>query len=275
MVESNVISSCLERKIRLVYLTNQYNYKGEIGTTALSKNQLVRQIEFTEKNRLEMSRLIVDAKTNNQLVFLRRKLNNPKLKDISYMRKKITQVSKVDEILGIEGYVSKIYFDLLNNLLPNEFRSIKRSRRPAKDEINSLLNFGYTILYNEIISILLSFNLNPFIGFYHKDKLGHASLASDLMEEYRTHIIDSLIVKLLNKETIKKDMFYRNEDKFYLNKEGRQIFIIEYNKKMEEKNKYLTDRARTNREIIAYQTNKLYRAIEYGDLSVYRPIKIR
>ena len=48
-----------------------------------------------------------------------------------------------NQLLGIEGSLSRMYFKNLQIFLPEQFRFEKRSRRPATDYFNAALNYLY------------------------------------------------------------------------------------------------------------------------------------
>ena len=64
------------------------------------------------------------------------------LSTISRMEKKVEQAEIITEVMGYEGYASRIYFDLLNRVIKPEFRFNGRNRRPPRDPFNSLLNMS-------------------------------------------------------------------------------------------------------------------------------------
>ena len=51
----------------------------------------------------------------------------------------------------------------------------------------------------------------------------HPALASDLMDEWRAVIVDSMVLGLISHNEIKPEHFYSKDDKpgIYLNREGR------------------------------------------------------
>jgi CRISPR-associated protein Cas1 len=99
----------------------------------------------------------------------------------------------VDASIGFEGNAAKEYFKCLSKaILPEEFKFRGRSTRPPKDPFNSMLSFGYSIFYRNIIGAIERHGLHPYFAFMHKSKLGHASLASDLIEDLRAPLVDKL-----------------------------------------------------------------------------------
>ena len=66
------------------------------------------------------------------------------------------------------------------------------------DPFNSILSLGYSIILNEIYGKIEGKGLNPYFGILHKDREKHPTLASDLMEEWRAVLIDTLAMSMLN-----------------------------------------------------------------------------
>src|SRR5690606_41413496 len=82
-----------------------------------------------------------------------------------------------------------------------------RSRRPAKDPVNALLNYGYALLRAEITGALQAAGLDPYIGFLHRERYGRESLSFDLMEAFRSILVDNLVVKVINQGMIQPTDF--------------------------------------------------------------------
>jgi CRISPR-associated protein Cas1 len=75
-----------------------------------------------------------------------------------------------------------------------------RHRQPPTDPVNSLLSFGYTLLFNNILSLIIAEGLSPYFGNLHYGEKPKPYLAFDLMEEFRSLIVDPLVLKIINKE---------------------------------------------------------------------------
>lgn len=84
-----------------------------------------------------------------------------------------------------EAYFSRLYFKALNMLLPAGFRFQSRSRQPARDPFNAALNYGYGILYGVLEGQVKRVGLDPYVGFWHKEKDGNPVLVYDLIEPFR------------------------------------------------------------------------------------------
>ena len=139
---------------------------------------------------------------------------------------------------GHEGYCARQYFDLLSQLIPEKYKFSGRSRNPAKDKFNCMINYAYGILYSSIEKGCIIAGLDPYIGIMHTDNYNKTALVFDLIEMYRGYM-DEIVFGLFSKRKVKEDMFEKIKgDGFWLNKVGRQVLIEAVNKRMEEKIKY-------------------------------------
>jgi CRISP-associated protein Cas1 len=84
-----------------------------------------------------------------------------------------------------------VYFPAFGSLLKGKFEFEKRTRRPPTDPVNSLLSLGYTLLSQNLHSIVEMSGLHTHFGNLHVPRDNHAALVSDLMEEFRVLLVDS------------------------------------------------------------------------------------
>lgn len=154
--------------------------------------------------------------------------------------KGVQESENLSEILGYEGKTAKSYFYYLNLLVPYEFRFKGRNRRPSKDPVNALLNFGYSILYSFFIGYIKKVGLSPGYGFMHQNKRRHATLASDIMEPWRPIIVDDLVLKLLrNGDLLLTDFIINEKEECYLTYDGQRIFLNALRTRMLEIHRYV------------------------------------
>jgi len=139
-----------------------------------------------------------------------------------------TQAASLNSLRGYEGAAAAIYFRALGALIVNPaFTFTERNRRPPKDPVNSLLSFGYMLLFNNVLSLLLAEGLNPYLGNLHGSEKKQTFLAFDLVEEFRSPVVDSLVLKLINRRIfLPTDFTWPNaEGGIYLNETPRRLFI--------------------------------------------------
>ena len=137
----------------------------------------------------------------------------------------------------IEARARQLYYVAFNQILKNnEFKFLKRSKRPPLDEINAMLSFGNTLLYNQFLQIIWKTSLDPRIGIVHATNRRAHSLNLDFADIFKPIITDRIIFSLINLKQIKSEHFERMEDGgIYLNKLGKRIFLEEFMEKLESK----------------------------------------
>lgn len=228
---TQAINYCLKNKIRVLFLSSKGDYIGSLISIDQEKVFLkYKQWEKfkNERIRLFLSKKIIEEKFKKQRGLLygfcknQNKLNlldnfDQKTKPILNL---LPTVSYLEDLRGYEGILSNYYFDVFSQLILNDkliFRG--RSHYPPKDEVNSLLSFGYTLLVNFITGFIISFSLDPYVGFYHENKYKRENLSLDLMEDLRPSI-DQIVLKLINLRMIDTNDFEKRENIFLIKKES-------------------------------------------------------
>lgn len=137
----------------------------------------------------------------------------------------------ISQIMSCEGRIWNNFYQGFNPIL-KKFPFTKREIRPPKDEINSLLSFGNSLLYTTVLSELYQTYLHPSVSFLHEPSERRFSLSLDIADIFKPIIVDRTIFKLVNNNMINKKHF-NNDVGCLLNEKGKQIFISEYQKKLE------------------------------------------
>ena len=222
-LSSDLITACGARGIKIFF--NTFNSFMALHTLYEHKSVVVRQNQMigcqTQKG-LELSRELILGKLKNQratLLYSSRSFENDMKKETIeffnhsiYRLKNQKNLSK-EFILGIEGSCASYYFEFLkqNNLLLGGFEA--RYKRGASDITNSALNYGYAILFNFIYKACINAGLEPYMGVLHSIRSAKPSLVLDIMEEYRSFVVDRNIIKnrfklqkAKNFESVKRDI---------------------------------------------------------------------
>jgi CRISPR-associated protein Cas1 len=228
MIHSSVFSLARSYEIPMHFLGNGGKYIGSIRFD-YSKNIILRhnQIQFREKRevRLEIAKVFVRAKIKHQEKLLEKLRLSPKQ---TLFSESFEKIEKLETLRGIEGSSAKQYFALWKKkgIIKNEqFSFPGRRKRPPQDEINALLGFCYTPLHSEIITQLEIAGLDPYFGFLHDHRFGHAALASDFVEIYRA-VIDHFVIKAINRKEFEKDDFSCDEGgRYRLSSSGFEKFF--------------------------------------------------
>lgn len=167
--------------------------------------------------RIDVARRIVQAKIANSRVLLRRyrrfRPEGDRNEDAALQRlqAQCTQATTLDAVRGFEGAAARIHFDAFSTLLGEQWPFDSRNRQPPKDPVNALLSYGYTILFHTVHTFILRRGLDPFVGALHAPRDGHAALASDLMEPYRSLIVDAAVLRFLTQGGVTPDDFAQQE----------------------------------------------------------------
>ncbi|NUM78827.1 CRISPR-associated endonuclease Cas1, partial [candidate division KSB1 bacterium] len=137
-----------------------------------------------------------------------------------------------DSLRGLEGTAGRIYFEALSFVQPEQFPFHGRSRQPAKDEFNCILNYCYGVLYGLVERACMLSGLEPYLGFFHTDNYNKKSLVFDLIEPYRLWA-EETTVYLFSQRQVKKEMFDKIQNGMTLNKEGKQMVIAAFNERLD------------------------------------------
>ena len=156
---------------------------------------------------------------------------------LSANQQRLTDESDINVLRGIEGQSAKSYFNVFDSLFTQQtedFMLYDRTKRPPLDRTNAMLSFLYTVCTNDIASALECVGLDPYIGVFHTLRPGRASLACDIMEEFRV-LIERLVITLVNLKIVNKNDFEKQiSGAVLLNDEGRKKVIAEWQNKKRE-----------------------------------------
>lgn len=281
------VQECLKRGIPVAYFSKGGTYFGRLQSTGhiSAERQRKQCILYESQFATNLAKNIISAKLKNQQVVLRRYEKSKgisvdeQLKMLHICRDKTARCQTIAELIGYEGQGAKAYFEGLSRLIDTDFKFHGRNKQPPRDEFNSMISLGYSVLMNELYAKIEAKGLNPYFGFMHRDKEKHPTLASDMMEEWRAVIVDSTVMSMINGHEMHKEDFVIDveEPGCYLTRDGIKKYLSKLEGKLQTEVRYLNyiDYAVSFRRGIALQINTLVRAIEEGDASLYKPIEIR
>lgn len=187
----------------------------------------------------------------------------------------VLEETSPERLLGLEGVGASAYFGVLDELILQDKQTFffhGRNRRPPLDPVNALLSFAYSLLANDCASALESVGLDSYVGFFHRDRPGRASLALDLMEELRPCMADRFVVTLINNRMMRADYFDKRESgAVLLTDDGRRVFLKSWQEKKKDmlKHPYLQEKLPWGM-IPYFQALLLARHLR-GDLDAYPP----
>ena len=263
-LSTQTIFELMELRVPIFYIDSRGKIIGHFVYERQSATRLLRQLEiFRDPPRqLELSREIISEKISNQRALLKRyektiaadKLERT-IKKLKQTADKLSSLQSLEEIRGAEGVAAKIYFATFTELLDQtRWKWKERSQHPAKDPVNSLLNYGYAFLEREVRIAVALAGMEPRIGFFHANDGRKDSLIFDMMEFFRQPVVDRLALNLLNKKMLQPENFSVTEEECRLTDEGRLIFCNRYEEYMAKE--YREYGGKTSRDVIVERVKK-------------------
>lgn len=242
----------LEKGIPVTFLSRSGFFYGRLESTR-HVNILRQRKQFRagddEEFCFKFTCMIVAAKMHNQAVILRRynrHVNSPAVDEcisrMQLLEENIARAGSIAQVMGFEGAASKHYFKALSLMVDRRFAFSGRNRMPPLDPFNSLLSLGYTLLLYETYTAVVNKGLHPYAGLMHRDRQGHPALASDLMEEWRPVIVDSLVMSIVQGGILAPGDFYKDEASgaVLLKNDALRKFIKHFEQKIRSEANYLS-----------------------------------
>lgn len=249
-VTTDAIKLAVDNNIDIVFLNAYGEPYGRVWHPKLGSTTLIRRKQLEIYENSEGLNLVKEwglKKLDNQIKLLERlrKTRDEKrgeldryIDDISESRERMKRLrgtieAKRQDMLGLEGRASRAYFEAISMVMPEKYRFAGRSRNPAKDEFNALLNYGYGILYSLVEKACIISGLDPYVGFLHTDSYNKMSLVFDIIEMFRIYI-DEPVIYLFSRRMVKDEFFEPLEQGVGLSKDGKAALIEAVNKALEE-----------------------------------------
>ena len=218
-MSSNLISFCLNRKIPIDFFDNQGTHLGSIINSKYMQNTLwAKQASADVFLRKSIALGIIEGKIKNQHALLKyfnkyHKSRYPQLQPMMDMMEKVVEDFRIwrkkakptdenfmQKLLGHEAQVAIHYWAYIRELFSDDKVSFEqREHQGARDLVNSMLNYGYAILYVRVWQALLAANLNPFDSLIHARREGKPTLVYDMIEIFRSQVVDRVVISLVQK----------------------------------------------------------------------------
>ncbi|MCA1850700.1 MAG: CRISPR-associated endonuclease Cas1, partial [Acidobacteria bacterium] len=233
------VGFCLDQQIDVVFLTQGGRFRGRLNGDGGKSAELRRRQYERALDRsfcLTQARAIVAGKIKNFMAFARRQVDagvaGREMTLLKRLLESAQRAESIETLLGIEGSASAAHFKLFSACVPQPWQFEKRTAHPPRDAVNAMLSLSYTLLYNRMAAHLNMIGLDPYQGFFHTIRHGHAALASDLIEEFRPLIADTLCLKLLRRKQIKPKEVLRERGEFRMGAEASKVFFAEFERKL-------------------------------------------
>lgn len=220
-LSSDLLYHCAKNQVPVSFFTRTGQHYATLHSPFGTDNKLWnQQLEISETiNGARIAARIVEAKIRNQSNLMKyfhkyhrhadpafAELFQQKIKSFSQLVEKCKGVDlsiKQDyreKLIGIEAQAAMKYWRLVQELINDDIDFAGRERRGAKDLVNSLLNYGYAILYARVWKALLGARLNPYISYLHVSDTSKPTLAFDFIEMFRQQAVDRVVISMLQKK---------------------------------------------------------------------------
>lgn len=268
-ITSNVVKLLLTNNVDLVFVQHNPKFFARVmrNDSNFITNLWRKQIVMSEERKLEISKEIVDCLIYNKIRMLQQLEKNRDIdfyEEIKYLqdKKEYTQEcnSKIS-LMGIEGDATKIYFSGIRKVIPNELGFMRRVKHPPLDPVNSMLSYGYTILFSRVSYGLMLSGLNVFEGIFHESYRDRMALAYDLMEEFRQPIVDRVVVTEIVRGRVNNEDFDVHPEMCYMKDEFKKNYLDALYTRFEDTYTYYGKNMEFL-DIIFEQAKKLAKAIE-------------
>ena len=227
----------------IIHFFNYYNfYNGSYYPREknVSGRLLVNQVEhYTDENkRLILAKEFVLGATDGILRNMRyynergRDLKE-QVSQINELKRLIEKQKNVQELMGIEGNIHKIYYKTWNDIINQEIDFEKRVKRPPDNMINTMISFLNTLVYTACLSEIYVSQLNPTISYLHSVGDRRFSLSLDLAEIFKPLLADRVIFSLLNKKMITEKDFAKDSNYFYMKEKAQKLILKTFNERLE------------------------------------------
>lgn len=232
---------CADRGIGLAFYTEFGRFLARIQGRQTG-NVLLRRAQYRwaddQQKAVSIARLIVAAKIANSRTVLLRELRNhgdnaalsQAVDKLATSLRRVRHAQSVAEAMGMEGDAAATYFSIFNELIRGSgFDFGGRVRRPPTDPVNALLSFVYSLVTQECLSALQGVGLDPYVGFLHQDRPGRASLALDVLEEFRAPWADRFVLTLINRRQVQlNDFVTEASGAVRLKDDARKSLLVAY-----------------------------------------------
>jgi len=147
-------------------------------------------------------------KLDAQLRFLKRiDADSRVIAKLQKYRSSIDALTTRRELLGLESRVAHVYFNEYSTHFHKDYDFVSRhgmglrmTNQGSGDIVNSLLNYGYTVLAGEITKFVNSLGLDAYFGFYHKSHTSFQALVYDLIEPFRP-LVEYTVLKFCERNS--------------------------------------------------------------------------
>ncbi|MDD4237602.1 MAG: type I-B CRISPR-associated endonuclease Cas1b [Desulfotomaculaceae bacterium] len=244
--EVSLNTKCLNYAGQLSIPLHFFNYYGFYTGSFYPKEEnvsgklLIEQVNYYTDGdkRLEIAKEFIESSSYNILRNLRyynernRDLESC-MSEIKALRRAIARTKDINELMGVEGSIRRVYYSGWKEIINQEIDFEKRVKRPPDNMINTLISFVNSLVYVTCLTEIYKTQLHPAVSYLHSAGERRFSLCLDISEVFKPLIADRLIFSMLNKNMLTEKDFERGSNFCYLKDAGRKQLLQQYNEALE------------------------------------------
>jgi CRISPR-associated protein Cas1 len=234
----------MSQKGIFLHIFNYYGfYSGSYvpRDTQVSGKLLVRQVEHYQNNekRVAIAKEILHGASYNIHRNLRYYKERGKdvvevMEHMGFLREELTKATSVQELMGVEGNIRKLYYSAWTDIINKDIEFEKRVKRPPDNMINSLISYINSLVYTTVLGEIYKTSMNPTISYLHEAGERRFSLSLDIAEIFKPLITDRIIFSALNKGMISEKDFEKESNFLYLKDRARKLILQLYDEKLKD-----------------------------------------
>lgn len=237
-LSSGLIRELLERNIPIQWCMPSGRLSGW-AISSCGPNAATRSAQHiaSAAGRLDFAQEFISSKIANQATQLRRAGGDAGVvKSLRGYQRLCAKTHSLTELFGVEGRAASLYFANWPYLLKDDKGDAwpwgGRLGRPARDPINAMLNYTYSLLVAEEVKAITACGLDPHAGFLHSLSRNKPALALDLMEEMRAPIADSAVQTVINCRVVSPEDFLYEYGSVKMKRRARDALIKAFERRL-------------------------------------------
>lgn len=218
-ISSNALSYCMHKHVGIDFFSSVGKHVGSFLSPVFMRTSLwMKQAALSIDAKSLLAVCLIIGKLKNQMNLIKyfhkyHKEGSETLKQkyaeilpklisiITHIKSLVGNPDYADLLIQLEAKGAELYWSYIRELIKDDGVTFeRRERHGAKDLVNSLLNYGYSILYARIWQAVLRQKLNPTISIIHVPQSGKPTFVYDIIELFRAQAVDRVVISLVQKK---------------------------------------------------------------------------
>jgi CRISPR-associated protein Cas1 len=225
---SDVIALCARNDVRVTVLDWFGNAVGPLSSPSSGAVHLAQARHALDPDlRLALAKTIVVNAIANLRANLRYRAYRgaselkTAIEKLKELEEKAHPANSVESLMGYEGNARAWYYEAWKIVDPRlDFGA--RVRRPPNNPLNCLISWFNGLIYSSMKHQIATTHLDQTISFLHSPEEQRSSLALDLAEAFKPHVVDGLIFQIVLRDELDPAWFHENEGVCRLSETGRR-----------------------------------------------------